>query len=60
MQMSLVLRSQDRAFASPSPFLRVSLGLSQMQRAMLSWGPSWRGEGLVSGCSPHWTIIQLE
>lgn len=59
MQMSLILGSQD-AFASPSPILRVSPGLSQLQGAALSWGLPWRGEGLVSGCSPGWTVLQLE
>lgn len=59
MQMSLFLGSEG-AFASPGPILGVSLGLSQLQGAMLSWGPPWRGEGLVSGCSPGWTILQLE
>lgn len=58
--MSLVLGSQDCALASSSPILRVPLGLSPLQGAMLSWGPPWRGEGLVSGCSPGWTILQLE
>lgn len=51
MQMFLVLGSQDCAFASPSPILRVSLGLSKLQGAMLSWGLPWSGEGLISGCS---------
>lgn len=60
MQISLVLGSQHCAFASPSLILRVSLGLSQLQGAMLSWGSPWRGEGLVSGCGPGWTILQLE
>lgn len=59
MQMSLVLGPQDCAFASPSPSSGCPWGSVHCREAVLSRGPPWRGEGLVSGCSLGWTIFQL-
>lgn len=43
MQMSLILGSQDCAFASPSPILRVSLGLSPLQGGSSELGTPMEG-----------------